>query len=98
MQVAQHAQQLHSLLDSVTALDVASARARHASWLGATVPPRFITAAEAAAQGPVCLPRAWHPLLLQPCLPPLPSPPLAEEAQLLLQGGDQGSQLAPRYD
>ena len=70
--VAQHAQQLRALLRGVTALDVASARARHAAWLGATQPPRFLSAEEAAAGGPVQLPRAWHPLLLQPCLPPLP--------------------------
>ncbi|KAL4458289.1 hypothetical protein ABPG75_013154 [Micractinium tetrahymenae] len=79
--VAQHAQQLHSVLTAITALDVASARARHAAWLGATTPPRFLSAEEAVAGGPVRLPRAWHPLLLQPCLPPLPTPPLTEEVQ-----------------
>lgn len=81
MQVAQHAQQLHSVLAAITALDVASSRARHAAWLGATAPPRFLSDDEAAAGGPVRLPRAWHPLLLQPCLPPLPAPLLTEEMQ-----------------
>jgi DNA mismatch repair protein MutS2 len=79
--VAQHAKPLQGLLRSITALDVASARGRHAAWLGATTPPRFLTAAQAAAGGPVQLPRAWHPLLLQPCLPPLPLPLLPEELQ-----------------
>lgn len=81
MQVAQHAQQLHNVLAAITALDVASSRARYAAWLGATAPPRFLSEQEAAAGGPVRLPRAWHPLLLQPCLPPLPAPLLTEEMQ-----------------
>jgi hypothetical protein len=67
------------VLSSITALDVASARGRHAAWLGATTPPRFLSPEEAAAGGPVQLPRAWHPLLLQPCLPALPTPPLSED-------------------
>lgn len=78
--IAQHAQQLRALLRSITALDVASARGRHGAWVGATQPPRFISADEAAAHGAVRLPRAWHPLLLQPCLPPLPPLLLPEEA------------------
>jgi len=77
--VAQHAQQLRALLRSVTALDVASARGRHGAWVGATQPPRFISTDEAGAHGAVRLPRAWHPLLLQPCLPPLPPLLLPEE-------------------
>lgn len=83
--VAQHAQQLRSVLSSITALDVATARGRHAAWLGATVPPRFLSAEEAVAGGAVQLPRAWHPLLLQPCLPTLPTPPLPEDAAQQLQ-------------
>lgn len=83
--VAQHAQQLRSILASITALDVASARARHAAWLGATMLPRFLTAEEAAVGGPVQLPRTWHPLLLQPCLPPPPAPPLPEDMQQVLE-------------
>lgn len=83
--LAQHAQRLCALLAGVTALDVASARARHASWLGATTPPRFLTQDEAAAGGPVQLPRAWHPLLLQSCLAPLPSPPLPPDAAQQLE-------------
>lgn len=79
--VAQHAPQLRSVIAAMTALDVASARARHAVWLGATAAPRFLTAEEAAECGPVRLPRAWHPLLLQACLPPPPTPPLPEDAR-----------------
>lgn len=78
--VAQHAQQIRALLRSITALDVASARGRHGAWLGTTQPPRFISADDAAAGGAVRLPRAWHPLLLQPCLPPLPPLLLPDEA------------------
>ena len=83
--LAQHAQRLRGVLAGITALDVASARARHASWLGATVPPRFLSPEEAAAGGPVQLPRSWHPLLLQPCLPPLPAPPLPPDAAQQLE-------------
>jgi hypothetical protein len=81
LQVAEHAPQLRGLLASITALDVASARGRHAAWLGATSPPRFLSAEEAAGGGAVQLPRAWHPLLLAPCLPPLPLPMLPQELQ-----------------
>lgn len=83
--VAQQAQQLRGVLGSITALDVASARGRHATWLGAATPPRFLSEQEAAAGGPVQLPHAWHPLLLQPSLAPLPAPPLPEDAQQRLQ-------------
>ena len=93
LQVAQHAQQLRGVLSSITALDVASARARHAAWLGATAPPCFLSAEEAAAGGPVQLPRAWHPLLLQACLPPLPSPPLSED-ELQALGASQAQDAA----
>lgn len=81
VQVAQHARQLHGVLAAITALDVASSRARHAAWLGASTPPRFLSDEEASAEGPVRLLRSWHPLLLQPCLPPLPPPLLTEEMQ-----------------
>ena len=84
-QVGQHALQLRALLASITALDVAAARGQHASWLGATQPPRFLSAEEAAVGGAVQLPRAWHPLLLQPCLPPPPAPPLTKEMQQLME-------------
>ncbi|PSC69703.1 endonuclease 2 [Micractinium conductrix] len=83
--VGQHALQLRALLASITALDVAAARGQHASWLGATQPPRFLSAEEAAVGGAVQLPRAWHPLLLQPCLPPPPAPPLTKEMQQLME-------------
>ena len=72
--VAADTARLRAILGSIAALDVACARARHGAWLGATAPPRFLSAQEAAAGGPVRLPRSWHPLLLQPCLPPLPAP------------------------
>lgn len=65
------------MVDSLTALDLATARARHASWLGASR-PSFLSAEEAAAVGLVSIPHAWHPLLLQPCLPALPAPPAVE--------------------
>lgn len=84
--VAQHAQQLRSMLSSITALDIASSRGRHAAWLGATSPPTFLSPEGAAVRGMVHLPRAWHPLLLQPCLPPLPTLLLTEEMQQQMEG------------
>jgi DNA mismatch repair protein MutS2 len=70
---------LRRLVNAVTALDVAAARARHAAWLGA-VEPRFSGPEEAAREGPVRVARALHPLLLQPSLPPPPAPPLPDAA------------------
>ena len=77
LQVAQHAGAIERVLEAITALDLATARARHAAWLGA-VRPSFLSAEDATAQGLVRIPRAWHPLLLQPCLPPLPAPPVVD--------------------
>ncbi|GAB4822194.1 hypothetical protein N2152v2_009240 [Parachlorella kessleri] len=75
--VASHADRVEGLLVSLTSLDIATARARHARWLGATR-PAFISREQARATGLVRIPRAWHPLLLQPCLPPLPMPPTVD--------------------
>lgn len=75
LQVCAHAPRLRQILVAVAALDVACARARHAAWLHA-VEPRFCSATEAAAHGPVHICGALHPLLLQPSLPPPPLPPL----------------------
>jgi hypothetical protein len=86
------------VLSSIIALDVASARGRHAAWLGAITPPRFLSPEEAAAGGPVQLPRAWHPLLLQPCLPALPTPPLSEDELQQLGASQQDAAEVQRCD
>lgn len=63
----------------MTALDIATARARHAAWLGA-VRPRLLRPPEADDCGCVRVRSMRHPLLLQRALPPLPEPPAAAEA------------------
>ena len=65
----------------MTALDIATARARHAAWLGA-VRPRLLRPHEANDTGCVRVRAMRHPLLLQRALPPLPVPPAAAEADL----------------
>ncbi|KAK9844214.1 hypothetical protein WJX81_008230 [Elliptochloris bilobata] len=69
---------LRQVLDAVTALDIATARAKHAAWLGA-VRPRLLRPGEAEARGCVRVRGMRHPLLLQRALPPLPEPPAAAE-------------------
>ena len=69
------------VLEAVTALDIATARARHAAWLGA-MRPRLLRAHDADARGCVRVRAMRHPLLLQRALPPLPEPPAAAEADL----------------
>ncbi len=64
VQVAQLAGNIATVLCGVTALDVVSARAGHATWLGATR-PAFMDEAAAAKSGPVAVPAMQHPLLLQ---------------------------------
>ncbi len=66
------------VLAAVTALDVASARAKHASWLGA-VAPRLLRPAEVADRGCVCVRGMRHPLLLERALPPLLQAPIAAD-------------------
>ena len=57
-------------------LDIASARARHAQWLHATQ-PRFLSTEDSSSDGQGCMTihQARHPLLLGPCLDPLPRAP-----------------------
>ena len=82
--LAQRAPQLQALLEAVAALDVASARARHAAWLGGAR-PEFVEAAAEAADGAaapaslISAPGALHPLLLEPALEPLPRAPTADD-------------------
>ncbi len=50
LQVAQNTRSIGVLLRAVTALDIASARAKHAAWAGA-VRPVFLTPEEAEQVG-----------------------------------------------
>ncbi|KAL0032477.1 hypothetical protein WJX77_002790 [Trebouxia sp. C0004] len=68
---------LQRLLKAVTALDIATARARHAAWLQA-LKPVFLSADEAAQTGCIHARAVYHPLLLEPSLPPLKDPPVTE--------------------
>ncbi|KAA6418330.1 MAG: 2 family [Trebouxia sp. A1-2] len=68
---------LQRLLKAVTALDIATARARHAAWLQA-VKPVFLSVDEAAQTGCIQAKAVYHPLLLEPSLPPLKEPPATE--------------------
>jgi len=67
------------VLESVTALDVAAARAAHAAWLGGAR-PRLLR--PGAAGGCVAVRGMRHPLLLARALRPLPTPPAAADAEL----------------
>ncbi len=67
------------VLESVTALDVAAARAAHAAWLGGAR-PRLLR--PGAAGGCVAVRGMRHPLLLARALHPLPAPPAAADAEL----------------
>ncbi len=63
------------MLHAAANLDVASARGRHADWLHATE-PRFISEeACSAGEGCMTIHQARHPILLKPCLDPLPAAP-----------------------
>lgn len=67
-------------LEGITTLDIARARARHAKWVGG-VRPSFLPDSSGPdvdgeqgqpSLGCVHIQNAFHPLLLQPSLPPLP--------------------------
>ena len=53
LQVAKNARSIGFLLRAVAALDIASARAKHAAWAGA-VRPTFLTPEEAEQVGIAC--------------------------------------------
>ena len=66
---------------AVAELDIASARGRHADWLQATQ-PRFLSEEESSAgEGCMTISQARHPLLLGPCLAPLPVAPTASDTE-----------------
>eukprot|EP00798_Chlamydomonas_sp_ICE-L_P021555 gene21555-28548_t len=80
---------MQGLMDAVTALDVASARASHATWSRGLC-PKFVSWEElSGGVSPLQLPAARHPLLLQKVLPPLPRPPSTVLKKVHL-GGESG--------
>ncbi len=75
--VAAESTSLNALLRAAAQLDVAAARAGHARWVrGAR--PAFVVVK--GGEGMLHVPGAFHPLLLEPALPPLPEPPSVREA------------------
>ncbi|KAK9833029.1 hypothetical protein WJX74_004733 [Apatococcus lobatus] len=79
--VADDADTLDQILDAIAELDIANARGRHAEWLQATQ-PRFLSEAECSAgQGCMTVSQARHPLLLRPCLAPLPVAPTTADTE-----------------
>lgn len=69
------------ILVAIAELDIATARGRHADWLQATQ-PRFLSEEESSAgEGCMTISQARHPLLLGPCLSPLPVAPTASDTE-----------------
>lgn len=71
---------LLQVLDALTALDIATARGRHAAWMSGTR-PCFLSARQAGDFGCTWIHAACHPLLLQRVLPPLPAIPTDDEVK-----------------
>ena len=69
------------VLQAATQLDIASARGRHADWLNATQPRFLSEEACSAGEGCMTIHQARHPLLLGPCLDPLPAAPSSGEEE-----------------
>lgn len=61
------------VMKAVVELDIITARAQHAAWIGGVAP--------AFDDSRVHLPGARHPLLLQPALPPLPETPEYDDSE-----------------
>lgn len=64
LQTADLAHDITEVLRGITALDVVSARARHAEWTGA-VRPSFVDEEAARQHGPMSVQAMRHPILLQ---------------------------------
>ena len=70
--IAQNAGSLYRALSALTQLDIISARAKHAAWVGATRP--MFVGWEGGTEGILLrFEGALHPILMEPSLPPLPS-------------------------
>jgi len=65
---------LRASLGALEALDLAAARAAHATWCSG-VQPTLLSREEAATCGPARIGGLLHPLLLERALPALPDPP-----------------------
>lgn len=78
------------VITAYTTLDIAAARAKHACWLSA-VQPDFLQ----QSQGCVHLEAAFHPLLLQRKLAPLPAIPGLDDPDDSYDQDSSGSRAGP---
>jgi DNA mismatch repair protein MutS2 len=76
--IADHSNQISTILSAIATLDLAFARARHAAWMGSESPRLVSIKDESSLHSLMHVEAAVHPLLAQRSRPPLPVPLLPE--------------------